>query len=140
LFRSGDGLNPPACSKLYGEYFLGPGGKTIANRSQLLCIRRAEPTGRPATLYRPIYSRNCHNRRCLADSEIRFPEREALQMTSPAEYRRRARHFLQMAQNCRDSQIAARLRVIAADYFEAGQGGGEAFQQQQQVQHDKDAE
>jgi hypothetical protein len=61
-------------------------------------------------------------------------------MTSPAEYRRRARHFLQMAQNCQDSQIAARLRVIAADYFEAGQGGGEAFQQQQQVQHDKDAE
>jgi hypothetical protein len=71
----------------------------------------------------------------------RFPERDAWQMTSPAEYRRRARHLLQMAQTCQDSQIAARLRVIAADYFDcAAQGGGEAFQQQQQVQPDKDAE
>ena len=33
------------------------------------------------------------------------------------EYRRRARHLLQMAKTCRDTQIAARLRVIAADYF-----------------------
>jgi hypothetical protein len=73
-------------------------------------------------------------------SKIRFPEREALQMTSPREYRRRARHLLQMAQTCQDAQIAARLRVIAADYFDAGQSGSEAFQQQQQVQPDKDAE
>jgi hypothetical protein len=73
-------------------------------------------------------------------SKIRFPEREALPMTSPREYRRRARHLLQMAQTCQDAQIAARLRVIAADYFDAGQSGSEAFQQQQQVQPDKDAE
>jgi hypothetical protein len=59
-------------------------------------------------------------------------------MTSPREFRRRARHLSQMAQTCQDPQIAARLRVIAADYFEAG-GGGEAFQQQQQVQPDKGA-
>jgi len=43
-------------------------------------------------------------------------------MTSPEEYRRRAQHFLKLAQTCKDSQIAARLRVIAADYFDcAGQ-------------------
>ena len=62
-------------------------------------------------------------------------------MTSPEEYRRRARHFLQMAQNCQDSRIAARLRVIAADYFDcAGPDGNKAFQQQQQVQIVKDSE
>jgi hypothetical protein len=72
--------------------------------------------------------------------ECNFLEREVLQMISPREYRRRARHLLQMAQTCQDSQIAARLRVIAADYFDAGHGGGEAFQQQQQVQPDTDAE
>jgi len=72
--------------------------------------------------------------------EIRFPEREALQMTSPAEYRRRARQFLQMAQNCQDSQIAARLRAIATDYLDAAQSAVGAFQQQQQVQPDEDAE
>jgi hypothetical protein len=38
-------------------------------------------------------------------------------MTSPREYRRRARHLLQMAQTCQDVQIAARLRVIATDYL-----------------------
>lgn len=42
--------------------------------------------------------------------------------TSRQEYRRRARRLLQMANTCRDRQIAARLRVIAADYFDcAGQ-------------------
>jgi hypothetical protein len=36
----------------------------------------------------------------------------------------RPRHFFQMAQNCKDSQIAARLRIIAPDYSEcAGQVG-----------------
>ena len=41
---------------------------------------------------------------------------------TPQEYRRRARHLLDMANTCRDTQIAARLRVIAADYFDcAGQ-------------------
>jgi hypothetical protein len=35
------------------------------------------------------------------------------------EYRRRAQHLLQMAKTCRDAQIAARLRIIAADYFDA---------------------
>jgi hypothetical protein len=59
-------------------------------------------------------------------------------MTSPEEYRRRARHILQMAQTCQDPRIADRLRVIAADYFEAGQRG--SFHQQQQVRPDKDAE
>jgi hypothetical protein len=43
-----------------------------------------------------------------------------------------------MAQTCQDPQIADRLRVISADYFDAGQGGAQAFQQQ--VQPDKDAE
>jgi hypothetical protein len=61
-------------------------------------------------------------------------------MTSPKEYRRRARQYLQMAQNCQDSQIAARLRAIAADYLDAAQGAGGAFQQQQQVQPNEDAE
>jgi hypothetical protein len=61
-------------------------------------------------------------------------------MTSPREYRRRARHLLQMAQTCQDPQIANRLRGIAADYLDAAHGGGKAFQQQQQVQPDKDAE
>jgi hypothetical protein len=43
-------------------------------------------------------------------------------VTSPQEYRRRARHLLQMAKTCRDTQIASRLRVIAADYLDcAGQ-------------------
>jgi hypothetical protein len=65
-------------------------------------------------------------------------KREASQMTSPEAYRRRARHILQMAQTCQDPQIADRLRVIAADYFDAGQGGGQAFQQQ--AQPDKGAE
>jgi hypothetical protein len=46
-----------------------------------------------------------------------------------------------MAQTCQDPQIANRLRGIAADYLDcAAQGGGETFQQQQQVQPDKDAE
>jgi len=39
--------------------------------------------------------------------------------TLPQEYRRRAQHLLQMAKTCRDAQIAARLRIIAADYFDA---------------------
>jgi hypothetical protein len=76
----------------------------------------------------------------LAEFGNSFPERAALQMTSSAEYRRRARQFLQMAQNCQDSRIAARLRVIAADYFDAAQSAGGTFQQQQQVQPDEDAE
>jgi hypothetical protein len=59
-------------------------------------------------------------------------------LTSPKAYRRRARHILQMAQTCQDPQIADRLRVISADYFDAGQGGAQTFQQQ--VQPDKDAE
>jgi hypothetical protein len=42
--------------------------------------------------------------------------------TSPQEYGRRAQHLLEMARTCRDTQIASRLRVIAADYFDcAGQ-------------------
>jgi hypothetical protein len=57
-------------------------------------------------------------------------------MTSLEEYRRRARHIL--PQTCQDPQIADRLRVIAADYFDAGQRG--SFHQQQQVRPDKDAE
>jgi len=55
-------------------------------------------------------------------------------VASPEQYRRRARHFFQMAQNCKDSQIAHRLRVIAADYVDAGQD-----QRQKQVQSDKKA-
>jgi hypothetical protein len=39
-------------------------------------------------------------------------------VTSAREYRRRARHLLKMANACQDTQIAARLRVIAADYFD----------------------
>jgi hypothetical protein len=34
-------------------------------------------------------------------------------MTSPEEYRRRAQHFLKLVQTCMDSQIVARLRIIA---------------------------
>jgi hypothetical protein len=60
-----------------------------------------------------------------------------LQMTFPEEYRRRARHILQMAQTCQDPRIADSLRVIAADYFDAGQRS--SFQEQQQVRPDKDA-
>ena len=49
--------------------------------------------------------------------------------TSPQEYRRRAQHLLQMAKTCRDTQIAARLRVIAADYFDcAGQDASDRTQ------------
>jgi hypothetical protein len=55
-------------------------------------------------------------------------------VASPEQYRRRARHFFQMAQNCKDSQIADRLRVIASDYLDAGQD-----QRQKQVQSDKKA-
>ena len=55
------------------------------------------------------------------------------------QFRRRARHFFQMAQNCKDSQIADRLRVIAADYVDAGQVGGKAPQRQKQTQSDKKA-
>jgi len=47
-------------------------------------------------------------------------------VASPEQYRRRARHFFQMAQNCKDSQIAHHLRVIAADYLDAGQVGDKA--------------
>jgi hypothetical protein len=39
-------------------------------------------------------------------------------VTSAREYRRRAQHLLEMANTCQDTQIAARLRVIAADYFD----------------------
>ena len=60
-------------------------------------------------------------------------------VASPEQYRRRARHFFQMAQNCKDSQIADRLRVIAADYVDAGQVGGKAPQRQKQTQSDKKA-
>jgi hypothetical protein len=61
-------------------------------------------------------------------------------MTSPEEYRRRAQHFLKLARTCKDSQIAARLRVIAADYFEcAGQVGDKAAQRQPPVHPDKKA-
>ena len=60
-------------------------------------------------------------------------------VASPEQYRRRARHFIQMAQNCKDSQIAHRLRVIAADYLDAGQVGGKAPQRQKQTQSDKKA-
>ena len=45
-----------------------------------------------------------------------------------------------MAENCQDSQIAASLRAVAADYLDAAQGAGGALKQQQQVQPDKDAE
>ena len=44
-----------------------------------------------------------------------------------------------MAQTCQDSRIAARLRIIAADYFDAGQVGDKATQRQQQVESDKKA-
>ena len=60
-------------------------------------------------------------------------------MDSPEQFRRRARHLLQMAQTCQDSRIAARLRIIAADYFDAGQVGDKATQRQQQVQSDEKA-
>jgi hypothetical protein len=47
-------------------------------------------------------------------------------VTSAGEYRRRARNLLEMANTCQDTQIAARLRVIAADYFDcAAQDGGQ---------------
>jgi hypothetical protein len=43
---------------------------------------------------------------------------------TPEEYRLRWRHLLDIANTCQDTQIAARLRVIAADYFDsAGQEG-----------------
>jgi hypothetical protein len=38
-----------------------------------------------------------------------------------------------MAQNCNDSQIAHRLRLIAADYFDAGRARNKPAQRQQQV-------
>ena len=60
-------------------------------------------------------------------------------VTSPEQYRRRARHFFQMAQNCKDSQIAHRLRVIAADYLDAGRVGDKAPQRQKQVHSDNKA-
>jgi hypothetical protein len=60
-------------------------------------------------------------------------------VASPEQYRRRALHFFQMAQNCKDSQIAHRLRVIAADYLDAGQVGDKPPQGQKQVQSDKKA-
>ena len=43
-----------------------------------------------------------------------------------------------MAQNCQDSQIAARLRIIAADYLDA-QVGDKATQRQQQVRFKKES-
>jgi len=46
-------------------------------------------------------------------------------MTAPQEYRRHARHLLQMAKRCEDTQIAARLRIIAADYLDCSVQGGE---------------
>ena len=59
-------------------------------------------------------------------------------MTSPEEYRRRAQHFLKLAQTCKDSQIAALLRIIATDYFEcAGQVGDTAAQRQRPIPPDK---
>ena len=60
-------------------------------------------------------------------------------VASPEQYLRRARHFFQMAQNCKDSQIAHRLRVIAVDYLEAGQVGDKAPQRQKQVHSDNKA-
>jgi hypothetical protein len=59
------------------------------------------------------------------------------EMRSPEKFRQRARHLLEMAQNCNDAQIAYRLRVIAADYFAAARVGNKAPQRQQQVQSDK---
>jgi hypothetical protein len=38
-----------------------------------------------------------------------------------------------MAQNCNDSQIAARLRIIAADYFDADRASNKPSQRQKQV-------
>jgi hypothetical protein len=96
--------------------------------------------GGPCSISAGIFTKLSRSVSLAGFGECNFLEREVLQMISPREYRRRARHLLQMAQTCQDSQIAARLRVIAADYFDAGQGGGEAFQQQQQVQPDTDAE
>jgi hypothetical protein len=62
-------------------------------------------------------------------------------MRAPEQFRRRARHLLQMARNCQDPQIAASLRVIAADYLDcAGEVGGKASQQQQQVRSDEEPE
>jgi len=44
----------------------------------------------------------------------------------------RAQYLLNLAQNCQDAQIAARLRIIAADYLDcADQAGGGASKQQQ---------
>ena len=59
-------------------------------------------------------------------------------MRSPGHFRQGARHLLEMAQNCSDSQIAHRLRVIAADYFAAAHVGNKPAQRQQQVQSDKE--
>ena len=58
-------------------------------------------------------------------------------MTSPLEYRRKAQQFLNLAQTCSDPRLAARLRVMAADYFDHAEPGGNAapvFQQQHQPQ------
>jgi hypothetical protein len=60
-------------------------------------------------------------------------------MKSQGKFRQRARHLLEMAQNCNDSQIAHRLRLIAADYFEAGRARNKPAQRQQQVHPDKKA-
>jgi hypothetical protein len=60
-------------------------------------------------------------------------------MTPPEKYRRRAQHFLKLAQTCQDLQIAHRLRVIAADYFDAGRARNKPAQPQQQVQSAKKA-
>ena len=60
---------------------------------------------------------------------------------SEQDYRRRAHHYLQIAKNCPDPDIADGFRVIAADYFDlADQLGrtGPVMQQQQQIQHPPD--
>jgi len=56
-------------------------------------------------------------------------------MTSPEEYRRKAQQFLNLALTCSDPRLAARLRVVAADYFDRAETGGNAapvLQQQHQ--------
>jgi hypothetical protein len=54
---------------------------------------------------------------------------------TPFEYRRKAQQFLNIARTCSDPRLAARLRVMAADYFDRAEPDGNAapvLQQQHQ--------
>jgi hypothetical protein len=52
---------------------------------------------------------------------------------------RRALYLLNLAQNCQDPQIAARLRIIAADYLDCSDQAGGGASKQQQDRSDKEA-